>query len=93
MIAAPGGIEPEYSSKAMWRTMLLVLMLGLGACGGADSGDTAAADAQGWQLASGRAPSRDTFAAIAAACQDRVGRSTGGSFDSCLADLGLHHNR
>jgi hypothetical protein len=65
--------------------------LALAACSTLDRGESVAGDApdpSGWQLASGKSPTRAEFAAFAATCQTR-----GGAFDSCLADLGLKRSR
>ena len=48
------------------------------------------AEVSGWQLASGKAPTRAEYAALVAACQDRaVQRVAAAPLDICLADLGL----
>ncbi|HXO02857.1 MAG TPA: hypothetical protein VN900_12415 [Stellaceae bacterium] len=41
-------------------------------------------DSAGWQLASGKLPTKAEFTALAASCQDR-----GGAFEPCLTELGL----
>ena len=43
-----------------------------------------------WQTPAGKPPTKAEFAALTAACQDKV-KSTveNGPMDSCLADLGL----
>jgi hypothetical protein len=69
------------------RRLALILLLVLAGCSQtdiADTGDANAPDPTGWRLASGKAPSKAEFAALAASCQDR-----GGTLDACLADLGL----
>ena len=68
--------------------LAVVLFLGLAACNSPDTGTAVAAPASpdAWRLATGKAPSTAEFAALTATCQDDA---KGGSFDSCLADLGL----
>ena len=45
---------------------------------------------QGWRFASGKAPSRAEYAAVAAACREgAVRRAQGQPFEACLANLGL----
>ncbi len=72
------------------RTIAFLVLLGLGACAAADTAAPPSADVQGWQLSSGKPPSKDDFAAVVAACQDRA-RDThqNGPLDDCLVDLGL----
>jgi len=70
------------------KPLAILVVLGLGACtGGAEVGSVTegpAPDPTGWRLASGKAPTKAEFTALAATCQDR-----GGAMDPCLADLGL----
>ena len=73
----------------MMRVAFL-LLFGLAACG---SADTAADELRpmpidGWQMASGKAPTKAEFGAVLASCQDRT-KSRAGNLDSCLSDLGL----
>jgi hypothetical protein len=64
--------------------IVLLVLAGCTQTDTADTGDANAPDPAGWRFASGNAPSKAEFAALAASCQDR-----GGALDSCLADLGL----
>ena len=45
-----------------------------------------------WQTPAGKPPTKTEFAALIAACQDKI-KSTveNGLMDGCLADLGLRH--
>lgn len=63
----------------------LAALLALAACTSPEV-ETAAAgpDPSGWQLASGKSPTKAEFAALAATCE-----SKGGTVDTCLVDLGL----
>ncbi len=71
----------------------LLLALGLACCTAFDTNQEAAPDfgaVSGWQLASGKAPSRAEYVAMVAACQDGAVRHAAATpLDSCLADLGL----
>jgi hypothetical protein len=42
-----------------------------------------------WRLASGKPPTRVEFAALLAACKDRVKAAAEGAIDHCLVNLGL----
>jgi len=74
------------------RGLCFGLLLALAACA-ATEGATSSTDTnvmRGWQTAMGHAPSKAEFAAVYAACQDRLpGGDKGGLFEGCLADLGL----
>ena len=73
------------------RVIATVVLLALGACAAATtttaSGPSAMTD---WQTPAGKPPTKAEFAALTAACQDKV-KSTveNGPMDGCLADLGL----
>jgi hypothetical protein len=73
------------------RAIAVVALLAMGACAAA-SGSTASASSEmrDWQTPTGKAPTKAEFAALVAACQDKV-KTTADSapFDGCLADLGL----
>jgi len=61
--------------------------LALGACGSTAS---ASSEMRDWQTPAGKPPTKAEFAALVAACQDKVKTTTeSGPFDGCLADLGL----
>jgi uncharacterized lipoprotein YmbA len=72
---------------------VVLIMLGLAACEASDTSqetDVGSGEMQGWQLASGKAPSRAEYAAMVAACQDGVMQHAAAtSLDSCLVELGL----
>ncbi len=71
--------------------LLLALALAAHATPNAVSPAYAAVESGGWQLASGKAPSKAAFAAILAACQDEVQSSAQQApLDGCLVDYGLH---
>jgi hypothetical protein len=68
--------------------LLVLAFIALAACNNSDAGEKiseATPDPSGWQLASGKPPTKAEFAAVVASCEER-GK---GAFDSCLADLGL----
>ncbi|MBV8890189.1 MAG: hypothetical protein JO267_01425 [Alphaproteobacteria bacterium] len=72
-----------------------VVLLSLAACAAPDTSQSVAAgppDMQGWQGLSGKAPTKNEFAALVAACEDRA-KVTGrpDPIDDCLADHGLRH--
>ena len=73
------------------RGIAVFAVLGVAACAEADANLAAApVEMQGWQMASGRAPSKSEFAAVVAACEGQaVSRSRGKPLDTCLGDLGL----
>jgi len=66
-----------------------VVMVTLAACNSSDaanSSDENSPDPSGWRTASGKAPTKAEFAALAATCQDQ---KNDGSVDACLVELGL----
>lgn len=68
-----------------------VVLFGLIACvaGGAVT-PASAFDLREWQTAAGKPPSKHEFAAVVAACEDRIKRGDrSGPFEGCLADYGL----
>ena len=76
------------------RGILLFIMLALAACqGGPGPAAGPAPEIRGWQLASGKPPTRLEFDALVAACSDRqkraLAQAASGGLDSCLTDLGL----
>jgi len=69
--------------------ILFIAILALAACDGSDTTEgagLATPDIAGWQLTSGKPPTKAEFAALAATCEERANN---GPLDSCLADLGL----
>jgi hypothetical protein len=75
------------------RGVALVVFLGLVACatGNPVTSANASSELREWQTAAGKPPSKNEFAAVVAACQDRA-RTTNKSdpIEGCLADYGLH---
>ena len=74
------------------RGFVLFVSLSLVACAAAQGVTPASASSQlrDWQMASGKPPTKAEFAAVVAACQDRVQTTDRSSpLDGCLADLGL----
>jgi hypothetical protein len=74
------------------RGVAFLVLFGLVACVAADSVSPASAssDLREWQTATGKPPSKNEFAAVLAACEDRAKSSTKGDpIDGCLADYGL----
>jgi len=75
------------------RGVALVVFLGLVDCatGNAVTSANASSELREWQTAAGRPPSKNEFAAVVAACQDRA-KTTNKSdpIEGCLADYGLH---
>ena len=72
------------------RTLISLAVVGLLALTACTTPETTTAsaeippDSSGWLLASGKAPTKAEFTALAATCQDK-----GGAMDPCLANLGL----
>jgi hypothetical protein len=73
------------------RGIAFLLLLGLAACAAvSDTTASAPAAERDWQTPSGRPPSKAEFAALVAACQDKVKATVeNGPMVGCLADLGL----
>jgi hypothetical protein len=74
------------------RGVACFILLGLVACAAGDAVTAASASSElrEWQTAAGKAPSKNEFAAVLAACEDRA-KSTDKSapIEGCLADYGL----
>ncbi len=52
---------------------------------------SASSDLREWQTTTGKPPSKAEFAAVVAACEDRVKSSDKGeAIEGCLAYMGLH---
>ena len=70
---------------------LLTLLFGLAACAAVgETTATAPSEIDGWQTPIGTPPTKAEFAALVAACQDKVNATTeNGPMAGCLADLGL----
>jgi hypothetical protein len=80
---------PLAMSDSTLKYLAIAALLALAACDPAATQtgavETASApDIAGWRMASGKAPTKAEFAALAATCQAK-----GGAIDSCFADLGL----
>ena len=73
----------------MGRIALVVALAVAGCAVSQGALSTTPDDMQGWRQASGKPPTKDEFAAVMAACQDRQKSGWGGSIDQCLIDLGL----
>jgi hypothetical protein len=78
------------------RGVACFILLGLVACAAGDAMTPASASSElrGWQTVAGKAPSKNEFAAVLAACEDRA-KSTdkSGPIEGCLADYGLHRSQ
>jgi hypothetical protein len=74
------------------RGFAAVALLLLAACAAA-TGPTASASSEvgDWQTPAGKPPTKAEFAALVAACQDRLQTATDSvPINGCLTDLGLH---
>jgi hypothetical protein len=74
------------------RGVAFLVLFGLVACAAGDAVSPASASAElrEWQTVAGKPPSKNEFAAVMAACEDRAKSSnTGGPVEGCLADYGL----
>ena len=69
-----------------WLTVAAVLAIAACAEGSLQTSDVEPAlpDMEGWRMASGKAPTKAEFTALAATCQAK-----GGAVDACLTELGL----
>ena len=74
------------------RGVAFIVLLGLVACATGDAVTPASASSElrEWQTATGKPPSKNEFAAVVAACEDRAKSSNKGDpIEGCLADYGL----
>jgi hypothetical protein len=74
------------------RGVAWVVSFGLVACATGDAATPASASSElrDWQTTAGKTPSKNEFAAVVAACEDRAKISLkSGPIDGCLADYGL----
>lgn len=74
------------------RGVALCVLLGLVACAAADGVTSASASSElrEWQTAAGNPPSKNEFAAVVAACEDRAkSADKSAPIEGCLADYGL----
>jgi hypothetical protein len=70
-----------------------VVLFALVACatGGAVTPANASSERYEWRTADGKPPSKNEFAAVVAACEDRAKtENKGDAIEGCLADYGLH---
>ena len=75
------------------RGVAFVVLFGLVACAMGDAVTAASASSKlrEWQTAAGKPPSKNEFAAVVAACEDRAKTADKSDpIDGCLADYGLH---
>jgi hypothetical protein len=74
------------------RGVALVVLLGLitYATGDAVTSANASSELREWQTAAGKPPSKNEFAAVIAACEDRAKTANKSDpIEGCLADFGL----
>jgi len=74
------------------RGVAFFVLLGLVACVTADAVTPASASSElrEWQTAAGQPPSKNEFAAVVAACEDRAkSANKNRPIEGCLADFGL----
>ena len=74
------------------RGVAFVVLFGLVACatGDAVTSANASSELRQWRTAAGNPPSKNEFAAVVAACEDRVKNANkSGPIEGCLADYGL----
>ena len=75
------------------RGVALIVFLGLIACamGVTSTSTNASSELREWQTAAGKPPSKAEFAAVVAACEDKVKtRNNSDPIEVCLANYGLH---
>jgi len=63
------------------------------ACAGGDAikSANASSELRDWRTATGKPPSKNEFAAVVAACEDRAkNEKSNTELEGCLADFGLH---
>jgi hypothetical protein len=74
------------------RGVAFVVLFGLVACatGDAVTPANASSELREWQTAAGKPPSKNEFAAVVAACEDRAKtENKNDPIEGCLADYGL----
>jgi hypothetical protein len=74
------------------RGVASVVLVGLVACatGDAVTPANASSELREWQTAAGKPPSKNEFAAVVAACEDRAKTENNNDpIEGCLADYGL----
>jgi hypothetical protein len=75
------------------RGVAFVVFCGLVSCAVGDvvTPANASPELRGWRTADGKAPSKNEFAAVVAACEDRAkSANKSDPIEGCLADYGLH---
>ena len=75
------------------RGVALVVFFGLLTCamGDAATSANASSELREWQTAAGKSPSKNEFAAVVAACEDKAKTAQKSDpIEGCLADYGLH---
>ena len=75
------------------RGVAFVVLFGLVACatGNAVTPAKASSELREWRTADGKPPSKNEFAAVVAACEDRAKtENKNDPIEACLADYGLH---
>jgi hypothetical protein len=75
------------------RGVAFVVLFGIGACatGDAVTAAKASSELREWRTADGKPPSKNEFAAVVAACEDRAKTANkSGPLEGCLVDYGLH---
>ncbi len=75
------------------RGVAFVVLFGIAACatGDAVTPANASSELREWRTADGKPPSKNEFAAVVAACEDRAKtENKNGPIEGCLADYGLH---
>ena len=73
--------------------MAFVVLFGIGACVAGDAVTAAkgSSELREWQTAAGKPPSKNEFAAVVAACEDKAKAANKSEpIEACLADYGLH---
>ena len=74
------------------RGVAFVVLFGIVACatGDAMTPANASSELREWRTADGRAPSKNEFAAVVAACEDKAKTThKSDAMEGCLADYGL----
>jgi hypothetical protein len=74
------------------RRVAFILVFGLVACaaGNGVTLATASSELREWRNAAGKPPSKNEFAAVLAACEERAKNANqSGALEGCLADYGL----
>ena len=100
-MADPGLTEYSPGGENLWknsgvlemRGVVFVVFVGIIACatGDAVTHANASSELREWRTADGKPPSKNEFAAVVAACEDRAKTANKDDpIEGCLADYGLH---